>query len=242
MKKNIMKKVILFALSGIYLSISNQAFAKDGGDYDYSWLENDKKIYVVQNRKYEKALKFDLSLQTGLGITSPYTTAITFVPKLSFYFNEHWGINGFAGFIKNADNVTLTSLKDANPGNMPVIEQTSGFFGGTVSWIPFYAKLNMFDQLLYLDWSFSAGGGLIQNTQNIWKHGASKSQDTTKISYPAFVWGTGHKYFMTRHWSATLDLTSFLYNQKLVDSQGKATSNTALIGDYYVTLGLSYLF
>ena len=43
-------------------------------EYDFSWLDPDKKIYVIQNRKYLKAKRALVSVLGGLGLSNPYRT------------------------------------------------------------------------------------------------------------------------------------------------------------------------
>lgn len=56
-----MKYLYLLTLSLVYLT-SSYTFSSEKSVYDFEWLDDDKEIYVLQNRKYRKDGKFNLSL------------------------------------------------------------------------------------------------------------------------------------------------------------------------------------
>lgn len=209
-------------------------------EYDFSWLDPEKKIYVVQNRKYKKSGHFELGGGVGVGIGETYRTQRQWNLRGTMFLSEHWGFTGFLMNNINSENDDFVSLK-RNNGTVPVVRDTNKYYGASVMWLPFYGKMNMFNQIFYLDWHFEAGLGSADTEIDL-NRISSGSPLIQTASYMSFHFGTGWKFFITRHWGARLDFLSTFYrapnglNGVVVGSAEQTYDN------YYLTLGLSYLF
>ncbi|MGZ3706564.1 MAG: hypothetical protein ACXWP1_12540, partial [Bdellovibrionota bacterium] len=135
----------LFAALTLY---SSHAFAvppedpsvdSERDEYDFSWLDPDKKIYVVQNRKFTKAQHFEVSTSYGIGMGETYRTQRQWRVRGTYYFNEHWGLSGFWFNNYNSENDTFTQLRLVS-GVVPSVRDTNTYFGGSIMWLPFYGK------------------------------------------------------------------------------------------------------
>ncbi len=209
-------------------------------EYDFNWLDPDKKIYVVQNRKYTKAKKIELVAGGGIGIGEPYRKTTTFMPRLIAYFNEHWGIEGIAGFNSNSENDNFSNLKQVS-SQVPTVRDVQQFFGGSVVWLPFYGKLNTFNQLFYFDWYLEAGLSNVKSEIDL-NTSATGMPLIKEDTYTGIHWGTGMKFFVNRHVGVRLDYLSLYYKAPLalagtVDEGVKDSFN-----NNYFTLGVSYTF
>ncbi len=209
-------------------------------EYDFSWLDPDKKIYVVQNRKFVKSLHFEAAANYGVGMGETYRSQKQWNVRGIFYFNEHWGISGFLLNNSNSENDTFTQLRSVS-SVVPSVRDTNSYFGGSVMWLPFYGKLNMFNQILYIDWHFEFGLGSAQTEIDL-NTRATGSPQLTTASFGAFHWGTGWKFFITRHWGARLDFLNTYY--KAPNGLGGTVegSEQQSYDNHYLTLGLSYTF
>ncbi|MCO5141788.1 MAG: outer membrane beta-barrel domain-containing protein [Oligoflexia bacterium] len=212
-------------------------------EYDFSWLDPDKKIYVVQNRKYLKKGRLELALSGGVGIGEPYRKRRIFLPRAFFYINETWAVSALAGFNSNSENDNFVALKTVS-SVVPAVRDVQSFYGGSIVWLPFYGKINIFNQILYIDWHFELGVGQASTEidLNTSSTGNPRIQESSHFS---FHWGTGQKFFITRNFAARLDYLAMFYkaptglNGNFTTALG-ATEET--YDNHYVTLGLSYTF
>ena len=213
--------------------------AQESDEYDFSWLDPDKKIYVVQNRKYTKARRFEAVLGGGLGVGEPYRSRTAFIPRGIFYFSEHWGIEGIAGFMSNAENDDFLGLKSVS-STVPTVRDVQQFTGGSLVWLPFYGKLNTFNRLFYFDWYFSFGINQLKseidlNTSNT---GAARILEDT---YTGIHWGTGMKFFVNRNFGVRLDYLALYYKAPSMIT-GAVDGIEDTYDNHFLTVGLSYTF
>lgn len=209
-------------------------------EYDFSWLDPDKKIYVVQNRKYLKGGHFELSTNYGVGMGETYRTQRQWNGRATFYFSEHWGISGiyFANF--NSENETMAQLKNVS-NVVPAVRDTTRYFGGSIWWLPFYGKINLFNQIFYIDWHFELGFGSATTEVDL-NTRSTGDPIIEESSHGAFHWGSGWKFFITRHWSARLDFLSTYYKAPNALRGTVSGSEDDTYDNYYLTLGLGYMF
>ena len=221
--------------------LASAANSEDSDDYDFSWLDPEKKIYVVQNRKFTKAGKVEMAFSAGLGIGEPYRSRKTIMPRLAYYFNEHWGIAATVGFNANAENSNMQALKSKSADYIPSVRDVDNFMLISALWIPFYGKINLFNSVFYLDWEFLFGLGQVgtEVDLNISKKAAA---NVVTASYTEFHWGTGQKFFITKHWAARLDFLAQYYKAPTAYNGTLDNSLTDTFTNYYVTLGLGYTF
>lgn len=218
----------------------------DKDDYDFSWLDPDKKIYVVQNRKYTKAGKMELALNGGIGIGEPYRTRRIVLPRLFYYFNEHWGVSVMGGFIRNAENGNMVAIKEASTASsvIPVVRDIQSFVGASAVWLPFYGKMNMFNQMFYIDWHFELGVGSAKTEIDL-NRSATGSARIEEATYTSYHWGTGMKFYVTRNIAARLDYLAVFYKAP-TGINGSTTSGSGAAVDtfdnHFLTLGASYTF
>ncbi|HEY8279875.1 MAG TPA: outer membrane beta-barrel domain-containing protein [Bdellovibrionota bacterium] len=243
----------LFAALTIYSAPSYGASAEDQAvdaerdDYDFSWLDPEKKIYVVQNRKYTKAQKFEISTAYGIGMGETYRKQRTWNTRGTFYFNEHWGLSAFWRNNYNSENQDFVALKEfvGGGGVIPAVRDTNQYIGGSVMWLPFYGKINLFNSIFYIDWHFEAGLGSASTEidLNTRANGSARIETAT---FGAFHWGSGWKFFITRNWGARLDFLATYYKAPtgLISGGTGAVSGSAedTYDNYYLTLGIAYTF
>lgn len=201
--------------------------ASDSDDYQFSWLDPDKKIYVLQNRKYTKSRRLLLSAMFGLGFSNPYRSIADIEPRAAFYISEDWGVELFFNYTSNSVNGTFNALAAAvGSTTLPTIREFRTGYGAQLHWSPWYAKINVFNQILFFDWYFGAGVGRF-NT--ILFYPGPISQDITP-----FMLSTGHQFHFNRMWTVRMDFTAMIYNAPLFGTTGDNT----WFSDYRFRLGL----
>jgi len=239
----------VFALSAALLFFaSSQALAapddpgmdSERDEYDFSWLDPDKKIYVVQNRKYQKGNRFELGTGYGVGMGESYRTQRQWNVRATYYFSEHWAISGiyFSNF--NSENDDYAQIKAIN-STVPVVRDTHNYFGGSIMWLPFYGKINMFNQIFYIDWHFELGFGNASTEIDL-NRSAQGNPVIEASSHGALHWGSGWKFFINRHWGARLDFLSTYYKAPNGLNGSVTGSEDQTYDNYYLTLGVSYTF
>lgn len=241
--RSILKKAVLPLVGALWLTLVAAAWAEastespadrapaaaakdsveEADEYSFSWLDPDKQIYVLQNRKYTKTGRPMISVLGGVGLSSAYRNTLSVSPRLAFYFLESLGIEGFFSMTRNSASNTFKELEIVSASlAIPAVREFRSQFGGLIHWVPWYAKINFFNQILYFDWYLSGGAGRINaevdtNTQ---AGGASKfvSQGLT-----SFYLGTGHQYHISRHISLRADFTGAFYQAPLLGVGGDDT-------------------
>jgi outer membrane beta-barrel protein len=222
-----------------------QIMDSDRDEYDFSWLDPDKKIYVVQNRKFTKANHLELSTSYGIGMSEAYRTQRQWIVRGTFYFSEHWGISGFYFNNYNSANDNYGEVESLSH-LVPAVRDTNTYLGGSIVWVPFYGKINLFNQIFYIDWDFELGVGSA-NTQIDINQVAYGTPNIVSGTYTALHWGSGWKFIIDKHWGARFDFlqTHFSAPNGIVTGStvGSATGGTTdTYNNYYLTLGVSYLF
>ena len=234
----------LIGITCLVISFSSPAIAQETGDeyeedYDFSWLDPDKKIYVIQNRKYRKGQKIELAASFGLNLSGPYTSSYVIMPRISYYFSERWGASALLGFQSNADSGTLIELKDTTTV-IPNIRDITSLFGGSVSWIPFYGKINLFNKIFYFDTHLELGVASISSDVNL-NFSSTGADSFLSTTHTGFFWGTGTKLFLSQTFAIRVDLLAIYYSAPIV-RRGVASTDTETHDNYYLTFGLSARF
>ena len=136
----------VWAFIGFYCFLATLAFAKE--EYDFSWLDPDKKIYVLQNRRYRKAEHPTFSILGGMGLSGAYRTTYDFEGRAAYYFTEALGVEALFNWNINRSNSTFDALNQASTGTLPTIREIKNQVAGLFQWAPWYAKINVFNAKL----------------------------------------------------------------------------------------------
>jgi outer membrane beta-barrel protein len=202
-------------------------------EYSFRWLDPEKKIYVLQNRKFTKANRATVSVMGGLGFSAPYRSVTSLEGRFSYYFHEEFGFEVFYRKSNNSENNTFQALVNTNAQVFPVVREISAEYGGLLHWVPWYAKINVFNNILYFDWYFSGGAGSMESTAITRRSGVQTG--TAQNLFSVFA-GTGHQYYLTQSLIFRLDVTGSFYRAPVFGTSGEQTwfSNY----DFAVGLGL----
>lgn len=214
-----MRRTSLFSLTlaflfGSAIFATSHLHADDDserGEYSFKWLDPDKKIYVLQNRKYLKTNRVTLSGMLGVALSSDYRNTYNFDFRAAYDFNEDLGIEGFYMVSTNSTNNTWDALTTASGSSaIPVVREITGQVGGLLVWSPWYAKINVFNNILYFDWYFSAGAGqVISDLDTNTVNGSAPNLVEEKIF--SFFLGTGHKFHLSDSTLFRIDFMGAIY-------------------------------
>jgi outer membrane beta-barrel protein len=205
-------------------------------EYNFKWLDPDKKIYVLQNRRYQKTGHALFSVTGGPDFGgNAYETSWSVTPRLNYFFNESWGIEFFFTASSNSPNNTFAALQNTGAPVFPVIRKLTSEYGGLLYWSPWYAKINVFNEILYFDWLFGVGAGEIESSLVTQTTVAGQpSTTTTGDTRAAFFATTGQQFYLSDRFVIRWDLTGMYYSAPIFGTTG----NSTLFSDYRFELGL----
>ncbi len=231
-----MTKMLWATLLG--LLIASAAIASEKSVYDFSWLDKDKEIYVLQNRKFRK----DGRLYVGLGavktLSGAFIDSIGGNVRAGYFFKEDWGVEFLYAKNSGSENDTAKGVKEQ--GTVPFYRKIDSMMGGIVWWSPFYAKINTFNEIFYFDWMFGLGVAQVKTLDNRNKFLPAAPSTLTSEDTMGGLWSTAMRFHINQAWSLRLDFTGTHY------SADRKTSNTAgksqLFSNYDFGLGLMFAF
>lgn len=225
--------------------MSTLAIADEKSLYNFSWLDKDKEIYVLQNRKFRKDGKLYVGGTASYNLSQNFLTAYGGTLRAGYFFSEDWGIEFLYGKASNTENDTAKGVKEQ--GSVPFYRQIDSFMGAMLMWSPFYSKINTFNKVFYFDWMFGAGVGTIttKDNRNKFDTAAQNQDELTTESTVGAIWNTGLRLYLNENWSLRLDLTGQTYKAdktKRTSSSGPVSKASKLNNEYDIGLGVNYAF
>jgi outer membrane beta-barrel protein len=214
---------VAFVASLILQMAAGSVFAKENDDdeYNFNWLDPEKKIYVLQNRKYTKQGKLFVSALFGSGFSNPYRSTLNVEPRVGYYLTENIGVEFFYTYTSNSTNNAQRALENAST-TLPVIREIRSQMGVMLNWAPWYAKINVFNKVLYFDWFLSAGVGSMNTFVDTRTTVAAASNYQPQTLTGIFV-GTGHQFYISQTFTARLDFSGSFYQAQVFGTSGEST-------------------
>lgn len=158
---------IFTALSSLLiLLIASPVSAGEESLYEFLWLDPDKKVYVLQNKLYQKEHTYYTDIGYMNNQTSKFQATSGFALRAGYYIHEEWGVEIFLNEYSNADNDEYKNIRSVN-NTEPFIRRPKRSLGALVIWSPFYGKINTFNKIFYFDWSFGAGAAKLTTETNL---------------------------------------------------------------------------
>ncbi len=239
MKSKLKALVLLFSL----LSTSH-IFASEKDIYEFSWLDPDKEVYVLQNRKFRKAGHLHINAGGGITTSGAFVTSTAIQGRVGYFMTEDFGIEGLYSKNNGKENDTAKGVRNtggAGTGVTPFRRIVDNYWGVMALWSPFYSKINTFNKIVYMDWIFGLGYSQLKEKNNKNKFlllaGDPNANVETLESHSGVMWEAGMKFYLDPNFSIRADLTSVLYSANNV-----STSGTSLKTNYDATLSLGYSF
>jgi outer membrane beta-barrel protein len=236
-----MKKIVLVLMTFI---MSAAVFAAEKSLYNFSWLDNDKEIYVLQNRKFRKDGSFYVGATGAYNLSQDFLDAYGGTARAGYFFSEDWGIEGVFGKNTSTENDTAKGVKEQ--GSFPFYRKIDSYMGAMVMWSPFYSKINTFNKVFYYDWMFGLGAASIntKDNRNLFDTTASNPKALTSESSVGALWNTGLRVYISEHWSLRLDITGLTYKANKTKANQANVKSTAskLFTNYDLGIGLNYAF
>jgi outer membrane beta-barrel protein len=160
----------------------------------------------------------------GIGFSNPYRSTYNLDPRLAYYATESLGIEVFYTLTQNTSNSYAQALFDASGSGtaIPKIREIRGQYGAMIHYVPWYAKINVFNSILYFDWYFGAGAGMVQSYVDT---RASKSDAPNYLQQDQFAlfFSTGHQYHLSQKIIFRIDVTGAFYQAPINGTTGDSS-------------------
>ncbi len=186
-----------FFLLTVFVS-DNQSFAGESSTYNFSWLDPDKEVYVLQNKKFRKDKKAHLSAGYGMTTNGAFVDANSLQGRVGFFFTEEFGLEFLYAQNSGTENESFKSvLNIGGAGSTPFRRIVENYMGATLIWSPFYAKINTFNSIVYVDWMVGVGYGQLNEKNNREVVRTGIPQADIKESHGGVLWFSGLKVFLS---------------------------------------------
>jgi len=230
-----MMKMLASVLVGLLISAA--AIASEKSIYDFSWLDKDKEIYVLQNRKYRKDGRLYVGLNATKTLSGAFIDQLGGTVRAGYFFKEDWGVEGLFSKYTGSENETAKGVRAQS--TVPFYRKFDTVVGGLVWWSPFYAKINTFNEIFYFDWMFGLGVSQISALDNRNKFSTPPSSTLTRESIMGATWSTAMRFHINQAWSFRLDFTGTHFN---AERKSASKSESQLFSNYDFGAGIIFAF
>jgi outer membrane beta-barrel protein len=236
---NMLKKV--FLLISLFL-ISSIVVASEKSVYEFSWLDKDKEIYVLQNRKFRKVGKVYVGADAVKTISGAFVDAYGGNVRGGYFFSEDWGIEGVFGKSSGDKNDTAKGVEDQQ--SKAFYRKVDTYFGAMAMWSPFYSKINTFNKVFYYDWMFGLGVASVKIMDNRNEFASTASESLTSSNGIGAIWNTGLRVYINESWSLRIDVTGLHVKPEDsdIEDNGNTVTTSSLFSNYDLGFGLNYAF
>ena len=157
------KKIII----SILCMYSYQIYADEKSLYEFKWLDEGEKVYVIQNKEHIKAGGIGIDFSLIDNNSSPYQDTTGMSVALTYYLSENWSFDFTYKKYNNSDSADLTNLLNAYDTEVkPLIRRIDAAKLVHINWIPFYGKINTFNKIFFFDWGLGLGYGQFDTAGN----------------------------------------------------------------------------
>lgn len=224
------------------LLLSGTVIADEKSLYEFSWLDKDKEIYVLQNRKFRKDGKVYIGGTLGKTLNGAFIDAYGASVRGGYFFSEDWGIELIYGKNSGQESDTAKGVKEQ--GAVPFYRKVDTYMGGMLMWSPFYSKINTFNKIFYYDWQFGLGVATITTKDNRTKFDVPPSDTLTSDSSMGAIWNTGFRFYLSESWSVRIDFTGMHYkaDRQRKPTGGSQIKSSSMYSNFDLGLGLNYSF
>ncbi len=237
MKSKVLASLVLFSLT-----FTSNLFASEKDIYEFSWLDPDKEVFVLQNRKFRKAGHAHINIGGGMTTSGAFVDATAIQGRVGYFFTEDYGFELLYSKNSGKENETAKNVRSGGgggTGTTPFRRIVENYMGAMFLWSPFYSKINTFNKIIYMDWIFGVGYGQLKEKNNKLRftQGAAAEGIETQESHNGFMWQAGMKFYLSESISVRTDLTAMHYSTENI-----TTSGTSMKNNFDATVALGYSF
>lgn len=223
------------------LSVTSHVFASEKDIYEFSWLDPDKEVYVLQNRKFRKAGHLHVNAGGGITTSGAFVNSTAIQGRLGYFISEDFGFEGLYSKNSGKENDTAKGVRSSGAqgtGTTPFRRIIDSYWGMMALWSPFYSKINTFNKIVYMDWIFGVGYASLKEKNNkLAFTSAALANEVTLESHTGIIWEVGLKFYLDESFSIRTDLTAVHYSANNISTPG-----TSYKSNYDATVSLGYSF
>lgn len=234
-----MKSKILALFLLLSLIASSKILASEKDIYEFSWLDPDKEVYVLQNRKFRKAGHLELNAGGGITTSGAFVSSTAIQGRVGYFITEDFGLEGLYSKNSGKENDTATGIRtnSGSGSSTPFRRIVENYVGGMALWSPFYSKINTFNKIVYMDWIFGLGvAQLKENNNKLDVKSGGIDKTLTTETHTGLMWEAGMKFYLDPSFSIRTDLTAVHY--KAISVAG----NNTYYSNFDATVSLGYSF
>lgn len=217
----------------------NSSAAEDSM-YDFSWLDKDKEVYVLQNRKFRKKMNVYVGGTLGRSVSGAFIDSTEINLIGGFFFSEDWGLE--LNYNKSEGKTNKTHDAVNAQGSVAFFRKIDTAMSAMLMWSPFYSKINTFNKIFYYDWMFGAGFANVTTLDNRNEFlGGSKKDELTSESLSGLTWMTAIRFYITQSWSSRIDFKAVHLNADRAIT-GESDTEKQWMNYYTINFGVNYTF
>lgn len=235
-----MKRIIAMLGIAVFSMTGNAA---ENNVYDFSWLDQEKEVYVLQNRKFRKKNQFYIGGTLGRSVSGAFVDSSEYNLIAGYFFAEEWGLE----FSFTGAEGTLNATHDAvaAQGSTAYYRQIQTANTAMLVWSPLYSKINTFNKIFYFDWMFGLGFTSASTEDNRNKLVAGPNTNVlTEEDVSGVAWMTAFRFYINQDWSARVDFRGTHLNvDSAIDASGSTINTEKRWNNYYnFNVGINYAF
>ena len=216
--------------------------AGESNVYEFSWLDPDKEVFVLQNRKFRKANNLFVNLGAGMTTSGAFVDATSIQGRVGYFFTEDYGFEVLYAKNTGEENATAKGVRTSGgggTGTTPFRRIVQNYIGGMFLWSPFYSKINTFNSIVYMDWIFGLGYAQLteKNNKLRFTQGQIAEGVETEETHSGIMWEAGLKFYISESVSIRTDLTAIHYSADNI-----STSGSSYKSNFDATASLGYSF
>lgn len=229
-------------LNLFFLFFTFSLLAGENSHYDFSWLDPEKEVFVLQNRTYQKDGNFYINAGGGFTASGAFVDSLNMQARFGFFFTEEIGMELLYSKNSGKENDTAKSVRNTGgAGSIPFRRIVDQYVGAYFLWSPFYAKINTFNKIIYLDWILGLGYANMSETNNRteWRQVSANSTELANEKHHCVSWDVGLKFYLSKSFDIRADLTALHYQTEGALSD---TPDKYWYSHYDVSFSLGYKF
>ena len=228
----------------VCLGFSGEAFSLEGDTYSFEWLDPDKEVYVLQNRKFRKKGRLYFNAGGGITTSGAFVDSTAFQGRVGYFARESLGFEFIYSMNDGKENDTAKSVReDGAAGSIPFRRIVDNYLGGMLVWSPFYTKINTFNKIIYGDWLIGLGYAKMEETNNeneVLQGGVEEESFESSASHNGILWNLGMKIYLTRSLEFRVDMTTLFYQAEQVGGSDSDKKVWYSNWDAIASLGYSF--
>ncbi len=237
MKSKFLASLVLFSLT-----FTTNLFASEKDIYEFSWLDPDKEVFVLQNRKFRKASHAHINLGGGITTSGAFVDSTTLQARAGYFFTEDYGFELLYAKNSGKENDTAKGVRNSSgggTGTTPFRRIVENYMGAMFLWSPFYSKINTFNSIVYMDWIFGLGYAQLKEHNNKLRFTQGQTAEglETSETHSGVMWSAGLKFYLSESFSIRTDLTAIHYSADNI-----STSGSSYKSNFDATASIGYSF